>query len=311
MPKYTTRDGEKMHVTEVGRGEPVVLIHGLGMDGNPWLPFASTSLLNKRFYIPDLRGWGRSRHMLMQSDYYLGQLADDMHDLIVKIGAPKVVLVGISLGAGVGLEYLKRYGDSMISRYMNIDFPSHMVRADNPNAMPAALIATGEAMLEEAKYFDYSLPLSQLPKSYQHKHFSLLFGVLRNSLKTPWQRGIAMSIEYNPLLKTFLSQHSAQGCWHATLLSIESFASDQYDCREALKTITIPVTNVVGTHDTLFPLHELKHVSELLPNSKTVEFYHSGHLLMVTEIPKFTRVFKRFLAEGSGSSGYSSSDRPS
>ena len=304
MPKYTMRDGEQMHVLEIGRGEPVVLIHGLGMDGNPWLPFASTSVLNKRFYIPDLRGWGKSRGMRMDSDYYLGQLADDMHDLIVKIGAPKVALVGISLGAGVGQEYLKRYGDSMISRYMNIDFPSHMIRADAPDAMPATLIETGEAMLAEAKYFDASVPLTKLPKSYQHKHFTLLYGVLRNSLKMPWQRAIAMSIEYNPLMKTFLSEHSSQGCWYATLKCIESFASDQYDCREALKSIQIPVTNVVGTHDTLFPLRELKQVSELLPNSKTVEFYHSGHLLMVTEVPKFTRVFRSFLAEGNGSAAY-------
>lgn len=304
MPKYTMRDGEQMHVTEIGRGEPVVLIHGLGMDGNPWLPFASTGMLHKRFYIPDLRGWGKSRGMAMQDNYYVGQMADDIHDLVIKIGAPKVALVGISLGGAVGLEYLKRYGDDMISRYLHIDFPSHLVREDAPDALPASLIETGEAMLEEAKYFDASVPLSKLPKSYQHKHFSLLYGVLRNSLKLPWQRAIAMSIEYNPFMKTFLSKHSSQGCWHATLRSIESFASGKYDTREALRNITIPVTNVVGTHDTLFPLAELKRVSDLLPNSKMVEFHHSGHLLMVTEAPKFTRLFRRFLAEGNGSAAY-------
>jgi pimeloyl-ACP methyl ester carboxylesterase len=310
MPKYTMRDGEQMHVTEIGRGEPVILIHGLGMDGNSWLPYAGTGMLNKRFYIPDLRGWGKSRDMTMQDEYYVGQMADDIHDLVIKIGAPKVALVGISLGAAIGLEYFKRYGDDMISRYLHIDFPSHLVREDAPDALPAQLIETGEAMMAEAKYFDTSVPLSKLPKSYQHKHFSLLYGVLRNSLKLPWQRGIAMSIEYNPLMKTFLSQHSSQGCWHATLRSVESFASGDYDIRETLPSINIPVTNVVGTHDTLFPLAELKRVSDLLPNSKTIEFYHSGHLLMITEIPKFTRVFRRFLAEGNGSAAYEFTSKP-
>lgn len=304
MSKYTMRDGAKMHVTEIGRGEPVVLIHGLGMDGTSWLPFASVGVLNKRFYIPDLRGWGRSRDMPMDENYYVGQLADDIQDLILKIGAPKVAIVGISLGAGVGLEYLKRYGDQLISRYLHIDFPTSLIKEENPKALPESLVSTGEAMLEEARYFDPAVPLNKLPKSYQKKHFALLYGVLRNSLKMPWQKAVAMSIEYNPVLKTFLSEHSAQGCWYAALRSIHSFASGQYDVRDSLSKISIPVTNVVGTHDTLFPLSELKHVSELLPNSKTVEFYHSGHLLMVTEIPKFTKVFRAFLAEGNEPDAY-------
>ncbi|PIE35666.1 MAG: hypothetical protein CSA54_05295 [Gammaproteobacteria bacterium] len=304
MPKYTMRDGQEMNVIEIGRGEPVVLLHGLALDATSWLPYASTSLLNKRFYIPDLRGWGKSRHMEISEDFYFGQLADDVHDLIQKIGAPKVALVGISMGACVGLEYLKRHGDSMLSRYLHIDHPAHLDRDINPDALPPGLVDTGMAMIEEARYFDPKTSIAQLPASYLHKHFQLIFGVLRNSFKRPWHKAVVLSLEYNPIARKTMSEYTSAGCWYATLRAVQAAASGEFDVRAGLPDITIPVTNLVGTHDTLFPLGELKAVSTLLPNCKTIEFHESGHLLMITEIPKFLKVFRAFLAENEHGDSY-------
>lgn len=294
MPIYTTRDAQPLFVRELGKGDPVVLLHGLALDSLSWLPFTALHQRHKRFYIPDLRGWGKSRHLPLD-DHYVAQMADDVQDLILKIGAPKVTLVGLSMGAMVGLEYLKRHGDERVSRYMHIDAPAHLIRADNPKVVTPDLIDTGLEMLEESRYFDTSNTLAQLPKSYQRKHHKMIFGVLRNSLKMPWQRALALSVEYNPVLRNNIARFTSQGCWYSVLRLIESLVNDQYDTREALPLLQLPVTNLVGTHDTLFPLEETQAVTQLFPNAHTEVFEDSGHLLMLTESPKFAKIWREFL----------------
>lgn len=295
MPKYTLRDGAELYVTEVGRGEPVVMLHGLAMDSTAWLPYTVPELHKKRFYIPDLRGWGKSRHLPMDQDYYIGQMADDVHDLILKIGSPKVALVGISMGAIIGLEYLKRYGDQYISRYLHIDAPAHLNREVNPDIMPPLLVETGEDMIRQARYFEPSVGLGKLPRSYQRKHHKLVFGIVRNSLKFPWQQSIAAAVEFTPIVRDVIGRHTSQGCWYSVLRIVQDAYEGRYDTREALASVEAPITNLVGTHDTLFPLDELKNVGKLAPNVETIEFDESGHLLMVTEVPKFMRQLKLFL----------------
>ncbi|HBR92023.1 MAG TPA: alpha/beta hydrolase, partial [Acinetobacter nosocomialis] len=39
MPYYTMPDQEKLFVRRVGRGEPVLVLSGLGMQSWQWLPF--------------------------------------------------------------------------------------------------------------------------------------------------------------------------------------------------------------------------------------------------------------------------------
>ncbi|MGM0563337.1 MAG: alpha/beta fold hydrolase [Pseudomonadota bacterium] len=295
MPTYTLRDKQPLFVREIGRGEPVVLLHGLALDSLSWLPFAGLHLNNRRFYIPDQRGWGKSRHLPI-GDHYIAQMADDIHDLILKIGVPKVTLVGLSMGGLIGLEYLKRHGGDRINRYMHIDAPAHLIREDNPRVVTPDLIDTGLKMLEEARYFDRNTPLTRLPASYQRMHHKMIFGVLRNSLKMPWQRALALSVEYNPLLRNNIARFTSQGCWFSVLKLIESIDDNQYDTREALPSIDIPVTNLVGTHDTLFPLEETTAVTDLMPGAHTEVFEDSGHLLMVTESSKFARHWRDFLS---------------
>ena len=56
------RDGEKICVRVIGKGKPVVLLHGFGMDSKHWIPFILPFINTYKFIIPDFRGFGKSSH---------------------------------------------------------------------------------------------------------------------------------------------------------------------------------------------------------------------------------------------------------
>lgn len=61
MPYYTMPDRENLFVRRVGRGEPVLVLSGLGMQSWQWLPFIYANRKDYEFIIPDWRGFGGSK----------------------------------------------------------------------------------------------------------------------------------------------------------------------------------------------------------------------------------------------------------
>ena len=60
MPLFPAREGATLRVRLLGRGQPVLMLHGLGMQGRDWLPFVFPFLRRFQFVIPVLRGAGGS-----------------------------------------------------------------------------------------------------------------------------------------------------------------------------------------------------------------------------------------------------------
>lgn len=61
MPYYTMPDRENLFVRRVGRGEPVLVLSGLGMQSWQWLPFIYANRKEYEFIIPDWRGFAVQR----------------------------------------------------------------------------------------------------------------------------------------------------------------------------------------------------------------------------------------------------------
>jgi pimeloyl-ACP methyl ester carboxylesterase len=101
MPFF--RDEElSIHYLERGRGEPILLIHGLGSSGADWA-FQVAALEDRfRIIVPDLPGSGHSPPP--RSDYTIGGFARALWKLMdhLKIATPNIV--GFSLGGAVALE---------------------------------------------------------------------------------------------------------------------------------------------------------------------------------------------------------------
>jgi pimeloyl-ACP methyl ester carboxylesterase len=101
MPYYRN-DELSIHYLERGRGEPLLLIHGLGGSGADWA-FQVAALEHRfRVIVPDLPGSGHS--LPPRHEYTIAGFAGALWKLMdhLKIAAPNIV--GFSLGGAVALE---------------------------------------------------------------------------------------------------------------------------------------------------------------------------------------------------------------
>lgn len=101
MPFF--RDSESsIHYLERGRGEPLLLIHGLGCSGAAWA-FQVAALEHRfRLIIPDLPGSGHSAPP--RSEYTIAGFAHAMWRLMDHLEIRQTNIVGFSLGGAVALE---------------------------------------------------------------------------------------------------------------------------------------------------------------------------------------------------------------
>ena len=113
-------DGSMVHYEALGRGRPIVFLHGWVGSWRYWIntmQFASTSY---RAYAIDLFGFGdTSRDSL---HYSLDQQADLIHRFLERMGIGKVALVGHDLGGLVGFSFIKQWPQN-VDRMMAINCP--------------------------------------------------------------------------------------------------------------------------------------------------------------------------------------------
>lgn len=87
---------------EVGRGEPLVLVHGLADDHRAWRRALPDLALRHRVILYDLRGHGQTS--LGNPDRSLRQLGEDLVALLESIRVENVAIAGFSLGGTIAMR---------------------------------------------------------------------------------------------------------------------------------------------------------------------------------------------------------------
>src|SRR5205823_3094975 len=111
MPDATI-DGVKIHYSEAGEGEPLLLIMGYGMPGEAWLgslPF----LGGFRAIYYDNRGTGQSDRP--GGPYTIVQMADDAAGLLDRLGIDDAHVYGVSMGGMIAQELALRHPEKVRS----------------------------------------------------------------------------------------------------------------------------------------------------------------------------------------------------
>jgi 3-oxoadipate enol-lactonase len=87
---------------EVGRGDPLVLIHGLADDHRAWRRAIPSLMLRHRVVLYDLRGHGETS--LGNPDGTLSQLGADLLAMMDAIGIDRADVAGFSLGGTIAMR---------------------------------------------------------------------------------------------------------------------------------------------------------------------------------------------------------------
>lgn len=92
------------HVEVVGKGVPIVLLHGLGLSGALWNRVRDGFGPGYQLILVDLRAAGQTSE-LQQEELSLERWADDLGGLLEALDVRRPVIVGHSLGASIALKY--------------------------------------------------------------------------------------------------------------------------------------------------------------------------------------------------------------
>ncbi|MBI2848747.1 MAG: alpha/beta hydrolase [Chloroflexi bacterium] len=105
--------GRRIHYLEMGEGKPVVLIHGIGLNGSvTWAPILAKLGACTHVLAPDLPGFGLSTKVDFSNvDDKLGYFVDFLLEFLDSQGIERASLVGSSLGGGIALSFALTHPD--------------------------------------------------------------------------------------------------------------------------------------------------------------------------------------------------------
>lgn len=324
MPYYTMPDQQRLFVREIGRGRPVLILSGLGMSSWQWLPFIANSLAHRKFYIPDFRGFGRSKDCQIptDADFASDAIASHWRDvacLIEHISAVEnlehgIDLIAYSMGATTAMHGMK-YGNfsPKIKRYIHID-QSPCIR--NQSDWQFGLYGDQQAIFLDildrllhllTPYRQLHQPLKQLPQHIKQQLLPLFdeFVSLQKvglpqhkSQKMHSQRlTIFEQIAQSNIAKTMqlklLPFHSVDYLfWY-----LNSYRQHQHDYRAALFSLTSPAHFLIGKNSVLYPAQGQIDIAHQLSDAKLHIFEGAGHALVAQQPIRFSRLIYQLLLD--------------
>ena len=100
--KFLDLHGEWVAYLDEGRGEVILLLHGMAGSSQTWRSVVGPLSRHYRVVAPDLLGHGDSTKP--RSDYSLGAFSVLVRDLLDELGITRATIVGHSLGGGIAIH---------------------------------------------------------------------------------------------------------------------------------------------------------------------------------------------------------------
>jgi len=268
-PEITDRtialpDGTTLHVSELGAGEPLVLICGTTQPHQLWAPLLPALSTHYRVITYDHRGIGTSARG--DGEISMASLADDLAALLGELGVDRAPVLGWSLGSTVAQELALRHPQ----RVAGLVLASTWGRTD---AFQASVFA-GLGHPWRTGHRDIALGALGIAFSPE----------LLNSPQFP-----AMMQQLGPLFPSTPEQLATVAeQWDADLA---------HDALDRLDRITAPTLVVAAEHDLLTPAGQGQAVADRIPGARFELLTGAGasHAVMLERPDEFTALVLDFL----------------
>ena len=96
----------KLHHRVVGKGDPLLILHGIFGNSDNWLGIAKQLSARHRCYILDMRNHGRSPH---SPDLNYDDMVEDIYEFLTDFGLRTVSMIGHSMGGIVAMKFAFDY----------------------------------------------------------------------------------------------------------------------------------------------------------------------------------------------------------
>ena len=298
MPFYTMPDQEKLFVRRIGKGEPVLVLSGLGMQSWQWLPFLFANRKQYEFILPDWRGFGGSKNCAIPNMDAISSHWNDVDTLIKQLKLDQFTLIAYSMGATTAMHGMK-YGDlaPKLKAYLHIDQTPKISVDDSwqyglfGQKYPQFknLLLQIHTLLSSHQQVRH---LEDLPADTRYRLVSLWSDFIELQSSNPYSPKIFKLALNRPFLQKYLLpiQRLDYLFWY-----VDNYLNHDEDYREAISQLDCPTTFFIGRESTLYPEAGQTLVANSLANAKAVYFEHSGHTPLITEPRKFSQEIGKFL----------------
>lgn len=280
MPMVKMRDGCSVFVRVLGRGQPVLMLHGFALDSRHWLPLIAPYLNSFRFIMPDFRGHGRSGIGELHRSRVLDTLCDDLDDILDFLKIEKALLCAYSMGALIGLEYALRRQQERIDRYLHIEMsPRFHNAADWTHGFNAQMIEQARILVDL-----WGQKSADAGASYR----ALVHEMVRQAFPQRW---VMQMVDVLPLRLLEPMLPHPEFTYEIFCFLLET----DFDVRPRVPRLEIPGLIMSGRHSKYFPWEGSDWLHQNWEQSEHMIFDHSGHGLMYSEPLKFRKGFQCFL----------------
>ena len=255
-------NGVQIHYVIGGHGDPVVLLHGWPETWYEWHKVMPALAKNHTVIAPDMRGLGDSSKPL--TGYDGKTVAEDIHQLVTKLGFKPIFLVGHDFGAQIAYSYAAAHPKevkNLVVMTMNI-----------PGFIPAGKVPSWWSVLHQTR---------DLPEALvQGKELMYLSWFFNNLAYNP--------SALTPDINEFVSHYSAPGGMRAGFEYYRAAPQDAIENQNYSKTkLTMPVLAVGASYYPVFggnvtgnsllgdyPLYAMKALAQ---NVRGIQVPNSGH----------------------------------
>ncbi len=255
----------KIHVEDIGSGQPVIFIHGWPLNNKSFE--YQTSLLAEngfRYIGVDLRGYGKSDKPWSGYDY--DTAAKDINEIVTQLGLDQFVLAGFSMGGPIAIRYLTKFGQEKVDKLllMGAAAPLFTQRDDFSVGMKPSDVDDIIAEIKKdrpAFLADFSDQFFEQKKSPQFLAWFQALGLEAGA--------------------------------HSTINSAVALRDE--DLRGELGSITVPTAIFHGKKDEICQYELAEILDKEIQNSVLVPFKDSGHGINADEPERFNNELLSFL----------------
>jgi pimeloyl-ACP methyl ester carboxylesterase len=270
--KYTRdldHEGRKLHFVDVGRGQPVVLVHGLGGSWLTWLENVPDLSAGHRVIALDLPGFGRSEAPPSTGD--IDVHVESIEAVLNYLGLASAIVVGHSMGGLIAL----RLANERPARVQGL-----VLLSGGGLALGAFRLAlVGRAFTA----FNIFMGMPMVPEMIV-KCDALRWVLLRPMLANPASLSRALAAEVIPAVR-------AQGLvpsLHAAVRGLASVDPAAVHC---------PVLLVWGARDRIMPVAAARQLAAELPDARLAVIDDVGHCAMFEDPARFNALVRSFVAD--------------
>jgi len=245
----------KTHIsyTDVGRGDPIVLVHAFPTDQRLWKPQQDGLKNHFRVITLDLWGFGQSSSVDGQA-VTMTEYADEVKQLLDQLHIQKAIIGGESMGGYIALAFLQKYPEQV--KGLILSDTQSIADNDETKAKREAtaqdVLAHGTAQLISG--FMTKAFTAQASESLQH--------TLRSILESQTSMAVASASRGMAL---------------------------RNDTSNVLALTKIPVLIITGDQDALISPQQSKNMHELAKNSELVVIDNAAHLSSLEQPEKWNQ----------------------